>query len=234
VTGAALEPLLKEVALRSLPEDHERLDVHGPAALTDLELLTILLGARSGKGGPEQAAQVLLETAPLQELAWAKVDELRAVPGVGPNRAAALAAAFELGRRSGWAPPHRGDRLLDPGRVYELLKHIAFSDQEQFHIVCLDVRGRLIKSILVAQGGLHVCPVPPRDLFRSALRVNAHSVVLVHCHPSGAISPSPDDDMLTERLRTAGELLGLVIRDHLVIGSEGYFSYVEAGRWRRM
>jgi len=220
--------------LRSLPIAHERLDTHGPAALTELELLTVLLGARSTESGTAKAALALLETAPLQELAWAKVQELQTVPGIGPGRAAALAAAFELGRRSGWAPPRRGDRVLDPGRVYELLKHIGYSDQEQFHIVCLDVRGRLIKSIMVAQGGLHVCPVPPRDLFRSALRVNAHSVVLAHCHPSGSISPSPDDDLLTERLRTAGELLGLMVRDHLVIGSEGYFSYVEAGRWRRM
>ena len=220
--------------MRSLPTAHERLDIHGPAALTELELLTVLLGARSKGSGPAKAAEALLETAPLQELAWAKVEELQTVPGIGPGRAATLAAAFELGRRSGWAPPRRGDRLLDPGRVYELLKHIGHADQEQFYIVCLDAQCRLIKSIMVAQGGLHVCPVPPRDLFRSALRVNAHSIIMAHCHPSGSVTPSVDDDRLTERLRTAGELLGLVIRDHLVIGADGFFSYVEAGRWRRM
>jgi DNA repair protein RadC len=220
--------------LKPLPTAHDRLDTHGPAALTDVELLTVLLGARSSESGPAKAAEALLGNAPLQELAWAKTEELETVPGIGPARAAALSAAFELGRRSGWSPPSRGDRLLDPHRVYQLLRHIGFSDQEQFHVVCLDVRGRLIKSIMVAQGGLHQCPVPPRDLFRSALRVNAHSVVLAHCHPSGSPLPSPDDDLLTERLRAAGELLGLVIRDHLVIGAEGYYSYVEAGRWRRM
>ena len=115
--------------MRSLPTARERLDIYGPAALIELELLTVLLGARSMGSGPAKAAEALLETAPLQELAWAKVEELQTVPGIGPGRAAALAAAFELGRRSGWAPPRRGERL-QPGGV-GLHHHEAVRPEER-------------------------------------------------------------------------------------------------------
>lgn len=211
----------------------DRIQAHGASALNDHELLTVVLGPTAGANNTAKAAAALLDTAPLQELAWAQTDELCKIPGVGPARAAAIAAAFELGRRSGWSPPRRGDRLLDPSRVYELLKHVAHAEQEQFHIVCLDVRGRLLKSAMIAQGSLHQCPVSPREVLRQALRVNSHSVVLAHSHPSGSVSPSPDDLDLTERLRAALELAGIGCRDHVIVGTEGYYSFVEAGRWRR-
>jgi DNA repair protein RadC len=122
--------------------------------------------------------------------------------------------------------------VLDPARVYELLRHVAHEEQEQFHLVCLDTRGRLIKSILIAEGSLTQCPVSPREVFRHALRLNAHGAVFVHNHPSGDASPSADDVSLTERLRAASELVGVCARDHVIIASGGYYSFVEAGRWR--
>ena len=109
----------------------------------------------------------------------------------------------------------------------------AHAERECFHVVLLDVRGRLIRTERVAQGSVSQCPVSPRDTLRVAVREGAHGVVFVHNHPSGDPSSSDDDVSLTERLRAASELVGVVARDHVIVASGGYFSFVEAGRWRR-
>ncbi len=212
---------------------HERLDQLGAKALSDAELVAVLFGPSAGSNSVRDAAIRLLDAKALSEIAWASPDELRQVTGIGPARAAALVAAFELGRRGAWATPKRGERLQDPARVYELLRDVAHAEREQFHVVLLDVRCRLIKTAKISEGSLTQCPVAPRDVLREALRAGAHGVIFAHNHPSGTVDPSAEDVELTERLRAASELVGLVARDHLVIASGGYFSFVEAGRWRR-
>lgn len=212
----------------------ERMEQVGVRALSDAELFTILLSPTAGMNSTRLAAERLVETLALSEIAWASPDELKQQPGIGPARAAAIAAAFELGRRGAWAPPKRGERVLDPRRVYELLRHVAHAEREEFHTVLLDVRGRLIKTVRIAEGSLTQCPVSPRDALREPVRIGAHGVVFVHSHPSsGDPSPSADDVDLTERLRAAADLVGVLARDHVIIGATGYFSFVEAGRWRR-
>ena len=197
----------------------ERLLMDGPRALSDGELLSML--------GAGEAANT-----PVPELAWLTVAELCRL-GIGEARAAALVAAFELGRRGAWAPPKRGERCLDPGRVHELMRPLAHAPVEEFHVVLLDVRGRLIRTERIAQGSVSQCPVSPRDTLRVAVREGAHGIVFVHNHPSGDASPSPDDADLTERLRAASELVGIMARDHVIVASGGYYSFVEAGCWRR-
>ncbi|MCM2333330.1 MAG: DNA repair protein RadC [Anaeromyxobacteraceae bacterium] len=197
----------------------ERLLMEGPRALSDADLLSML-------GAGDAASR------PVGELAWLTVAELRRL-GVGEARAAAIVAAFELGRRGAWAPPRRGERCLDPGRVYEFMRPLAHAQVEEFHVVLLDVRGRLIRTERVAQGSVSQCPVSPRDTLRTAVREGAHGVVFVHNHPSGDATPSIEDGELTERLRAASELVGVMARDHVIVASSGYYSFVEAGRWRR-
>ncbi len=211
----------------------ERLDQLGVRALGDVELLTVLLGPTAGMNSTREAAQRLLTELPLAQLAWMSPDELQLHPGIGPARAAAIAAAFELGRRGAWAPPRRGERCLDPGKVHELLRHAAFAERECFHVVLLDVRGRLLRTVQVAEGSLSQCPVSPRDALRPAVREGAHGVVFVHNHPSGDPTPSPDDVDLTDRLRAAAEVVGVLARDHVIVAAGGYYSFVEAGRWKR-
>jgi DNA repair protein RadC len=211
----------------------ERLLASGPAALSDADLVALILGAGSGHLSARAAALALVERASLPELAWASPEELSGRPGLGRARAAALAAAFELGRRGAWTPPRRGERILEPSRVAELMRPSAHADRECFHVVLLDVRGRLIRAERVAEGSLTQCPVSPRDALRPAVREGAHGVVFVHNHPSGDPSPSAEDADLTERLRAASELVGVLARDHVIVASGGYFSFVEAGRWRR-
>jgi DNA repair protein RadC len=217
-----------------VPTAHDRLLEVGPRALSDAELLTVLLGPTKGSNPTDKAVHTLLTRAPLAEIAWATPIELEQVPGIGPARAAAIAAAFELGRRSSWSPPRRGERVLDPRRVSELLRHVAHSEVEEFWAVLMDVRGRLLKTVKVAQGSVSQCPVNPRDLMREAVRASAHGIVFAHNHPSGDPIPSADDVDLTERLRAAAELVGIVARDHVILtAGGGYYSFVEAGRWRR-
>jgi DNA repair protein RadC len=200
-------------------EVRERVLMEGPRVLSDADLLA-LYGAEALSG------------VALSQLAWASVGELLRL-GLGEARAAALVVAFELGRRSAWTPPRRGERCLDPQTVYELMRPLAYAPVEEFHVVLLDVRGRLLKTERVAQGSLTQCPVAPRDVFRTAVREAAHGVVFVHNHPSGGRPvPSMADALLTERLRAAAELVGIVARDHVIVASEGYYSFVEAGRWR--
>ena len=201
-------------------EVRERLLMGGPGALSDADLLA-LCGAETVSG------------VSVRQLAWVSVGELRRL-GLGEGRAVALAAAFELGRRGAWAPPRRGERCLDPQSVYELMRPLAHAPVEEFHVVLLDVRGRLLRSERIAQGSLTQCPVNPRDVFRTAVREAAHGVVFVHNHPSGDPSPSsPEDADLTERLRAGAELVGVLARDHVIVAASGYYSFVEAGRWRR-
>jgi DNA repair protein RadC len=218
---------------RSIPACHERMNQHGVRVLADVELLTVLLAPTAGMNSTREAAQRLLDTLPLSQIAWAPPEELQQHAGIGPARAAAIAAAFELGRRGGWSPPKRGERVLDPGRVFELMRHLAHAEREEFHTVLLDVRGRLIKTAKIAEGALTQCPVSPRDALREPVRIGAHGVVFVHNHPSsGDPSPSADDADLTQRLRAAAEVVGVVARDHVIVATGGYYSFVAAGRWR--
>jgi DNA repair protein RadC len=210
-----------------------RLLSSGARALSDADLLAIVLGAGAAGVAACQAARALVEAAPLAELAWAPPDAIATAPGIGLARASTLAAAFELGRRAAWAPPKRGERCLDPGRVHELMRHVAFAEREGFHVVLLDVRGRLLRAVQVAEGSLTQCPVSPRDALRPAVREGAHGVVFVHNHPSGDPAPSAEDLDLTERLRAAADLVGILARDHVIVASGGYFSFVAAGRWGR-
>ncbi len=168
----------------------------------------------------------------MHELAWLSVDELQR-RGLSEVRAIALAAAFELGRRGAWSPPRRGERCLDPRSVYELMRPVAYRPVEEFHVVLLDVRGRLLKTERCAQGSVSECPVAPREVFRVAVREGAHGVVFVHSHPSGCATLSAADDDLTARLRAGSELVGIVARDHVIVAGDSYYSYVEAGRWSR-
>jgi DNA repair protein RadC len=206
----------------------------GVRVLADAELLIILLGPTAGMSSTRDAAQRLLDELPLAAIARASPEELQQHAGIGPARAAAIAAAFELGRRGAWSPPKRGERVLDPGRVYELMRPLAHAEREEFHTVLLDVRGRLIKTAKIAEGSLTQCPVSPRDALREPVRIGAHGVVFVHNHPSsGDPSPSAEDADLTDRLRAAAELVGVLARDHVIVAAGGYYSFVEAGRWRR-
>ena len=209
----------------------ERLDAVGPDALSDAELLALLL--RTGGRGADAlsvAARLLQRHEGLLGLARASQRELSAIPGIGPAKRATLRAAFELGRRLAAGRLAPGTALRGPADVFRHF-HPTLRDAptERFLVVLLDGRHRLMRHELVSQGTLTASLVHPREVFRPALRESAAALVLVHNHPSGDPAPSAEDREVTARLVRAGELLGIPVVDHVVIAERGYTSLRETG-----
>ena len=209
----------------------ERLDALGPEALSDGELLALLLRTGGRAGGVVCVATRLLATAgSLESIARSTARELAAVPGVGPAKAATVSAAFELGRRMAGRRLREGAPLRGPEDVFRhyhpSLRHVV---QERFFVVMLDGRHRVLGQEVISQGTLTASLVHPREVFRPALRASAAALILVHNHPSGDPTPSAEDREVTTRLMRAGEILGIRVIDHVVVAERGYCSLREAG-----
>jgi DNA repair protein RadC len=209
----------------------ERLDVHGSEALSDAELLALLL--RTGGGGVDVlavAARLLALRGGLQGVAGSSARELAQVPGVGPAKAATILAALELGRRLAGRRLRPGAALRGPEDVYRHYHpNLRHARQERFFAVLLDGRHRVLGHEVVSQGTLTASLVHPREVFRPALRACAAALVLVHNHPSGDPTPSAEDRDVTSRLARAGEILGVRVIDHVVVAERGYCSLREEG-----
>lgn len=238
VARQAIEGDLAEVgcrpAMRERPismRPRERLATGDPASLSDTELLAVLLRTgRKGTSALSLAEQVLLRVGGLPGLAAASLAALTAVPGVGMAKAAEVMAAVELARRLVRSGADRRPQIRTPSDVYDLVGlDMGRQDREQFVVLLLDVRHRLIRSCPVSVGELTQTPAHPREVFKPAIQHSAAAVVLVHNHPSGDPTPSEGDVHLTARLAAAGEILGIEVLDHVVIGLGRYASLKELG-----
>jgi DNA repair protein RadC len=203
----------------------ERLRALGPEALDDVELLALLL--RTGtRGRPAHAlARALLEAGGLHALARTLPSELERQPGVGPAKAASLIAALEIARRLAERRLANGDPIRGPEDVFRHF-HARLRDMphEQFHLLLLDGRHRVLREIMASRGTLTASLVHPREVFRPALREGAAALVVVHNHPSGDPGPSHEDREVTRRLVQAGALLGVPLLDHVVVAERGWVS----------
>lgn len=221
-------------AIRELPPSErprERLHLRGPAGLTASELIGLLWGSGSrGRSAVDLAAEALASFDGLTALSRASAPELEAVPGVGAARAAQLLAAFELGRRllADWptgrwsirSPRDLADRLvLQMGRL----------EREELRVVVLNTRNVVLRMATVYQGNVSASLVRVGELFRDAVRLDAAGVILVHNHPSGDPTPSPDDLHLTAEALAAGRLLDIDVLDHLVVGHDVWVSLRDRG-----
>lgn len=209
----------------------ERIQQLGEPRLSDAECIALIL--RTGGRGEtaEQVAQRLLRRfVGLPGLAVGSPREIAAVPGVGPVRAAALCAAFGLARRLVEAAVRPGTPIRGGGDVARIVRDSARGmRRENFFTVLLDVRHRLLSVQVVSTGSIDAAPVHPREVFSPAIRDGAAAVVLAHNHPSGDPTPSPEDRLVTERLRDVGVLVGITMLDHLVVGAERFYSFAEEG-----
>ena len=209
----------------------ERLRDLGPAALSDAELIALLL--RTGGGGVgcvEVAHGLLRRNGGLRAAGRAPARELAAAPGVGPAKAASLRAAFEIGRRVATQRLSIGDPIRSPSDVHRhFYERLRLAEQECFITLLLDGRQRVLREVLVSQGTLTASLVHPREVFRAAVRDAAAAHILGHNHPSGDPTPSREDHEVTERLVAAGELMGIRVLDHVVVAEHGYHSFQEAG-----
>jgi DNA repair protein RadC len=212
----------------------ERLDTLGPGALSDAELLALLLRT----GGPGRAAQSLASDLLARHdgvagLARTGPAELRQTAGIGPAKSASLLAALELGRRLATRRLRTGDAIRGPADVHRHF-HARLRDapHERFLVLLLDGRHRVLREVTASQGTLTASLVHPREVFRPALREAAAAVILVHNHPSGDPTPSREDREVTERLVQVGEILGVPVLDHVIVAERGYVSLRQDGGLR--
>ena len=221
--------LLETTLLRTGPR--ERLAMHGHAVLSDAELVAVLLGTGArAQPAPLIAARLLEQAGTLRALGRSSYAQLRAQNGVGATKACRLLAAFELGRRALCRPLEHGRALLCSRDVDAALRpRFVDETREHFLAIALDVKNQPLAELSIAIGGLTACAISPADVFRQVLRVAAVSVIFVHNHPSGDPTPSEADIAITERLFRAGELLGVHVVDHVVLGAEESFSFADAG-----
>lgn len=209
----------------------ERLDRKGAEALADAELLALVLRTGDRTRDAWTIAHAALERfGGLAGLAAATGPALESMPGLGPAKSASLRAALELARRIADEPLERGQPIRSPEDIQRHFRRdLRDLQRESFHVLLLDGRHRLIATREVSVGTLTASLVHPREVFRDAIRNAAAALVLVHNHPSGDPTPSAEDRSVTERLRSAGLLLGIRVLDHVIVADSGYFSFREAG-----
>lgn len=213
----------------------EKLLGRGAAALTNPELLAILLrtGVR-GANAVEVARQLLERYGSLSGLSRCTVKEIVSIRGIGEAKAIQLVAAFGLGQRLASERLVR-QKLDSPELIYDLMAaEMRALHKESLRVILLDTRYRLLRMEEISLGSVNESIAHPRDVFRPAVISSAYAVIVVHNHPSGDASPSQTDYSLTRRLAEAAELLQIKLLDHIIIGAPGdqkagYFSFKEAG-----
>jgi DNA repair protein RadC len=220
---------MKAVAPHDRPR--EKLQRVGAAGLGDNELLAIVLGQGLPRASVlELANAVLTAVGGLHGLVRATVDDLQRVPGIGPARAAQLVAAIEAGRRTLVRGRRERAQILSSRDAADLLvPQYGSKPVEQFGVVLLDTKHRVLRISLLSVGTLDASIVHPREVFREAANGGAAAIILFHNHPSGDPGPSPDDVALTRRLMRAGEMMGIDVLDHVIIAENRFHSLRDAG-----
>lgn len=222
------------LSIRDCPAEdrpRERLVRLGPAALSTVELLTLLIGSGSrGFPADDLARRILAAYPSLRTLAGRTAAELGGLTGVGTATAARLAAACELGRRLQREPRDRQPVLASPRSVWRHLSlELRDRERERFLVLCLNTRNELMREIVVSIGSLNASIVHPREVFKPALACTAASVIIAHNHPSGDPAPSREDREVTRVLVEAGRLLDVPLHDHVIVGADSYYSFRDAG-----
>jgi DNA repair protein RadC len=219
------------------PEDErprERLLRYGAESLTDAQLLAILLGTGYGGGTAlDLGMSVLTEQGGLQGLERQGGQTLCAMRGIGPAKAAVLKAALEIGKRATVVPLTTGRRITSSQDIFRHYRPLMRSlRREVFKVVLLDGKHAIIRDVTVSEGSLTLSIVHPREAFVPAVRESAAAVIFVHNHPSGDPEPSAEDRALTDRLAAVGEVVGIRVLDHIIIGDSDYISFADHG-WLR-
>jgi len=217
---------IKDMPVNERPR--ERIQEKGSKAVSDLELLCIILGS-GGKNRPVQdLASDILNVLDSKGNKGVETSDLANISGLGPAKMTLVCACLEFGRRmsySGWK------NMGNPQSIYEAIRHYGTRQQEHFLCIMLNGANELIGINVVTMGLVNRTLVHPREIFADPIKERATSVVLAHNHPSGNLSPSTDDLAITARLRKAGALLGIEVLDHIIFSAEGYRSMLETGEF---
>ncbi len=205
----------------------ERFIEQGPSALSDAELLAIVL--RTGNIGENvvELANRLISNYPLERLFDCSINELEKIKGIGKSKAIELLTIREISKRYSKSK-NPIVKITCSKDVFDYFKDKLIDEkQENFIVLLLDVKNKIIKEELVTKGVLDAAIVHPREIFKPAIRNSASKIILVHNHPSGDSTPSKEDLEITERIVKLGEELDIKVLDHVIIGSESHWSYNE-------
>ncbi len=225
---------MKELPAADRP--YERCVRLGPEALSDEELLSIIIRTGSRDSNSlETAREVLRLNYPndgILGLCRLSLPELMQVKGIGTVKGIQLQCIGELSRRiSKRTAVSRIQAFNEPDEVANYyMEDLRHMEKEQLHVMLLDTKRRLIRDLQISQGTVNSSPAEPRDIFVEALRYRAVGIILVHNHPSGDPTPSRDDCLLTSRIKKAGDLIGIQLLDHIVVGDQTYCSFKKEGR----
>lgn len=208
----------------------EKLLLKGRSALSDAELIAILIGSGTKSLSAVDVGKQILGLAAnnLNELAKFSVKDLQKVKGIGEAKAIAIVSALELGRRRKDEGFSEKVRITSSNDIYELMKpELLDLPKEEFWVILLNRANRLIKKEQISSGGISGTVADPKIIFKAALDLYASSIILVHNHPSGNLKPSQADINLTNKMKEAGKMLEIPILDHIIFGNEGYLSFAD-------
>lgn len=220
--------------LRDMPNEdrpRERMRQAGAQALSNAELLAVLLRTGTYQESAVRLAQrVLSEAGSLRGLVDMSLDEMMRIKGIGPTKALQLKAGIELGRRLAASSPEIRTTIRSPRDVFVLIgEDLRYLQKEHFVCLFLNTKNQVIATETLSMGSLNASIVHPREVFLAAIKRSSASLICAHNHPSGDPKPSPEDLDITRRLTEAGELLGIDVLDHVIIGDGTYYSLKENG-----
>ncbi len=229
------EPSLKPLKIKSWSSEdrpREKLLNKGTSAVSDAELVAILLGSGTTTISAVELARRVLQTVDnnLNELARLSVKDLIKMKGIGEAKAIAIIAALELGRRRKDSEPEEKPQITGSRDCFDILRpHLQDIQHEEFWILTLNRANRLIKKYQISQGGVAGTVADPKIIFKLAVSELASGIILAHNHPSGNLTASQADIDLTRKIREAGKLLEIQVLDHLIVAGQKYFSFADEG-----
>jgi len=222
--------------IKDWPEDdrpREKLLQKGPQALSDTELLAIILrngNASTGESAIDQARSLLSGFAGFRGIDEAAFSELKKVKGIGPAKIAQIKASLEMARRLGNHKWESGQPLRSSEDVFHHFRHdLEKEKKELFYVILLNNKNKKLREVKISEGSLTASLVHPREVYNPVIRESAAAVIFVHNHPSGDPAPSQEDIEITRRLKQVGEVMGVRVLDHVVIGHDRYFSFSDRG-----
>lgn len=222
-----------KVGIKNMPAEmrpREKMQSRGEACLSETELLAIILGkGTKNVSALDLANQLLVFFNGLRNIREASLEDMISVKGIGMAKAISIKAAIELGRRTALDVKIK-DFINSPADVSRLMmEEMRYYDREHFSGLYLDRKGGLLVKEEISVGSLSSTVVHPREVFKTAVKISAASIIVVHNHPSGDPTPSKEDIEITRRLAEAGKIMGIDVIDHLIIGQENYCSLKEKG-----
>ena len=217
---------IQDMTLEERPR--EKMILNGAGSLTDAELLAILIRTGTKQFNAIQLGKAIIEKADnIRYLQNITIEELESINGIGKTKAVQIKAALELGNRIASYKPAKY-KIKNPWDIYKYyMESLRYQYKEIFKVVLLNTKNEILTDVDISMGTLNSSLVHPREVFREAIRRSSNKIILLHNHPSGNAEPSKEDKSVTNRLKECGELIGIEVIDHIIIGDGIYFSFKE-------